>query len=241
MNAKQSNTLKMGHAVSDALETITATNDVPALRAKHVTLKAILNQINTASAEQAEPLTGQTRTRDKAFTAATDAGLAISGLVLSYAQEYGLHTLIAKVAISRSELQRGRFARRVEMLKQIHAAATSALAELADYRVTAEALADLQQKIDAASALLVVPRTGIVSRRVATTRLAADFSRLAQLLATEVDPVIESLRVTAPDDYARYQAARLVVDLPGSASAKPAAEDPAAAGASPAATVARAA
>jgi hypothetical protein len=215
MNAKQSNTLKMGHAVSDALETITATNDVPALRAKHVTLKAILNQINTASAEQAEPLTGQTRTRDKAFTAATDAGLAISGLVLSYAQEYGLHTLIAKVAISRSELQRGRFARRVEMLKQIHAAATSAL--------------------------LVVPRTGIVSRRVATTRLAADFSRLAQLLATEVDPVIESLRVTAPDDYARYQAARLVVDLPGSASAKPAAEDTAAAGASPAATVARAA
>ncbi len=243
MNAKGSNTLKMGHAVSGALETITSNNDLPALSAKHVVLKTVIRRIIAASAAQSEPTSGNLRLRNKAFAAATDAAVVIVGAVSSYAQEHGLDALIAKIDVTPTDLKTGRVARRVELLQQIHAAATSVLAELADYRVTAAHLTDFQEKIDAAKALLVAPRAGIVARHVATVRLKAELRRLGQLLAREIDPLVEMLRLTAPDDYARYHAARVVVALAGSSPADHAPEAVAvtAAGSPSAAPVARAA
>ena len=243
MNAKSWATQTMGHSVSGALETITSTNDLPALSAKHVALKTILGRIAAASAAQSEPINGPRRVRNKALASATDLAVVVAGAVLSYAREHGLEELIVKVDISPTKLKTGRVARRLELLQQIHDAAASVLTELADYRVTRAVLADLQEKIDATKPLLVAPRAGIVSRRVATVRLETEIRRLTRLITGEIDPLVEALRLIAPDDYARYHAARVVVDLPGSSPANdsPSAAAETAAGSAPAAPMAHAA
>ena len=243
MNAKAWATQTMGQSLTGALETITSTDDLPALSAKHVALKTILGRIAAASAAQSEPVNGPRRVRNRALASATDLAIVVAGAVLSYARERGLDELIVKVDVTPTSLKTGRLARRVELLQQIHAAATSVLSELADFRVTAAMLTQLQELIDVVKPLLVAPRARIVSRRVATLRLEKEHRRLMRLITGEIDPLVEGLRLTSPDDYARYHAARVVVDSPGSPAADvaPPAVTATAAGLHPAAPVAIAA
>lgn len=60
MNARQSSSLTMGQNVSNSLETLTATNALPALTAVGVTLKTHLTNIKFYAALQVVPTTGQT-------------------------------------------------------------------------------------------------------------------------------------------------------------------------------------
>ena len=224
MNAPQYNAHKMGQSVSSLLEILTATNESPALRAKAVGLKTHLSDIKSLSATQATPFPGQTRDRNRLFDLATTATVMVAGPVLSYAQGHQLGDLIAKVDLTRTDFQSGRFNRRLELMQQVHDAAAGALPRLADYPVTAEMLADLQAKIGAASDVALVTRTNAMSRRVATEKLAETFRKMRKLIADEIDPLIEPLAASDPDNYALYQAARVVIDLPGTPDPTPANE-----------------
>ena len=215
MNARQSNALNMGQSVSKLLGTITATNELLALQAKRVALNTHLADITTFAADQALPITGQTRDRSRVFSTAIDATLAVAGPVASYAQAQELGELAAKVNLHRSAFDRGRITRRVQLMQQVHDAAAEVLAQLVDCGVTAAMLTDLQNKIDAANALVPVRRATVITRRVATAKLAGSFRKMHALIAKELDPLVEPLRLTDPDNYALYQAARLTINLPG--------------------------
>jgi hypothetical protein len=217
MNAPQNNLLATGQSVSTALETITATNVPAALTAAHVALNTTLGNIRNHAATQALPITGKTRDRDAVFAAAADATLVIAGLVLSYAKNQKLGDLAAKVDLTASQLARGRFDTRVQLMQQVHDAAAGVVGQLADFEVTAATLTDLQTKIDAASALLTSPRSTIVARRVATQNLAEGFGQLEDLLH-QIDPLIKARCLTDPDSYKLDQAARVVIDRPGAPS-----------------------
>jgi len=119
------------------------------------------------------------------------------------------------VNLHRYEFETGRFLRRMQLMQQVHDAAKDVLAQLTDYGVTAAILTDLQTKIDAANALLPVRRATVITRRVATAKLAGAFRKMHTLIAKELDPLVEPLRLTDPDNYALYQAARLTINLPG--------------------------
>ncbi|HEY0946994.1 MAG TPA: hypothetical protein VGD81_17060 [Opitutaceae bacterium] len=220
MTAKQTNILNMAHAVMEKLDGLVAANPLPALVAKSEGLKTRLAAIGTTAALQALPTTGRTMDRNQVFASAVAATQAVAGSVRSYARTNHLADLEAKVTLNGSSFRRTRFAHRVPLMRQVYEAAESVLAQLADFGVTAEVLAGLKMKIDAADVAKGEPRSMIVDRGVATEQLADSLRALADFLVHEVDPLVDSMRETHPAGWAAYHRARNVIDQPGT-SAKP--------------------
>jgi hypothetical protein len=185
------------------------------MQAAGVALDNLLNEITTPSNQQSEPLTGKTQDRNKVFDAASDMAYSIARLVLGHALAHGLGDLAAKVDIPASELGRSRFTRRVELMRQIHTAASSVIPQVTDSTLTPAMLTEFRGKIDAAEAVLTAPRSNIATRRVATENVERSVIKLEQLLRYTLDPLMELRRTDDPDGYVLYSAARLVIDRPG--------------------------
>lgn len=215
MKSNQTNTLNMSHAVAQALNGIVAANPQPALVAKYEALKAKIAEIETQAAIQALPITGKTVDRNQAFARAIDATLVVAGMVRSYARAQKLGDLEAKVRLSRTSFVGARVAHRVPLMQQVHEAAESVLPQLADVGVTAETLAGLKAKIDAADTVKTLQRSTIVERRVATKALVGLFRELVELLEIDLDPQMNALREAHPAAWDTYRAAREVINQPG--------------------------
>jgi hypothetical protein len=119
------------------------------------------------------------------------------------------------VNIPASELSRSRFTRRLELMRQIHTAASSVVGQITDLTLTPAMLAEFKGKIDAAEAVLAAPRSNIATRRVATENIARSVAELEWLLRYTLDPLMELHRTVNPDGYVLYRTARLVIDRPG--------------------------
>jgi len=216
MNAEQSNELATGHAVSNTLETITTTSELAALPAMQAALKTKLKLIASLAAIQALPTTGTTEDRDRVVAETNDAALIVAAAVLSYANANQLGDLAAKVRLCRSDFVRTRIGQRAQLARQVHDAALGVLPHLAGFGVTEAILDALLAKVGAADVILGSPRAVIMARRVATEKLGITFHEAWTLITQQIDPLMASQRKANPDAYALYQAARVVIDRPGS-------------------------
>jgi len=212
MKKEQSAKLAMGHAVSNVLETFTATGVPVVLATKHAALKTSMNAITAAAAAQGEPTVGKTEDRVSVFDDMTTATRSVGSAVGSYAGSHKLGDLLAKVRIAPSALRRLRATEKIRFAQQVHDAAEGVLMALADYGMTAAVLADLQTKIDAANANLSASRDAIVTRKVATAGLKGAIGEFDALLRHELDPLVESLRDSHPTEHAAYRAARITIN-----------------------------
>ena len=224
MKAYLENLATMGRSASTQLEKLIATTDCPALVAAHGALVTKLADADTHAAIQRLPLQGRTKDRNEVFTKTWNAAFIVAGLVRAYALANGLHDLAAKVRVKRYFFDRGRIRRRIELAQQIHDAAASVLPQLADYRVTAALLTDLQTKIDDANALFTTIRAAIANRKLATGSLEAALQSAYDLLKNEIDPLVESLREENPAGYQLYRSARMIIDRPGATAEQPTAQ-----------------
>lgn len=215
MNRKQNNILTTGHSVSAMLETLTATSVAPAITATRTALVNLLNEINTQGDEQAMPLRPRTAMRNEQFEAAALATHRIARLVRGYALAAGDTALAGQVEFSRTDLAQGRFNRRLQAMRQVHAAAQARAAALAPEGLSSAMLADLETKIAAAAAGLAVPRSNIAARKLAIQNLVEAFDRLEHLLVYRLDPLMEELGQTDRQAWSRYLTARAVIDRPG--------------------------
>lgn len=220
MNTRQTNILNMSHAVSRALVNIVADHPLPVLMAKVETFNAKVAEIEAQAALQGLPTSGKRVDRDRVFAAAIQATLVVADLVGGYAQTQGLSDLEAKVRLTSSMFTSARLGHRVPLMQQVHDAALAVLPQLAGIGVTAETLAALKTRIDAANAVKTASRAAVVERRVATQTLVILFRELTALLKNELDPQMKALRETDPKASAAYSAARDVINQPG-ASEKP--------------------
>lgn len=231
MKKNQNNLLTTGQSVLATLDTLTAANVPPALVATRTALRDLLGEINGLVDQQATPLAAKTSERNEMLAATARAAHVIARLVRGHALATGQLGLAAEVSFSASDLLVGRLNRRVQYMRQIHAAAAPLAAELVPVGVTPEMLADFTAGITRAEAGLPLPRSNIATRRVATKNLVEAFAKLNRMLRFTLDPLMETLRATDPDSYTRYVTARRVIDRPGtpaddddaSPSAKPAA------------------
>jgi hypothetical protein len=212
MKAKQHNLLKTAHAVATVWKTFATAAPIPAIRAAGAALHALLDEINTHTARQAEPLTGKTRDRNQVFAIAGQTTYPIARLLLGHALAHGLEDLAARVDFPESALRRGSMLSRLELMRRVHAAARERAELLAAFGITPEILKDFAAKIAAAEAVLTAPRTHIAHRVVATQHLGRCFRELDRLLKYTLDPLMELQRATDPDAYVRYQTARLVIE-----------------------------
>ena len=96
--------------------------------------------------------------------------------------------------------------------QNIHDKGTANLAALADYGITAQMLADLQDLIDRYSADTPKPRSAISSRKTTTANLAALFDQTDRILKERMDKIVVLFRSSQPVFVETYENARRIID-----------------------------
>ena len=216
MDASKSNKLAMYRAVIALLETSAALlAGITKLPAKLAAFKALVAGITKLAATQAQPTVGAVGTRDEQLALLADEALAIAGGVQSYADENKLHELAAKVRLTPTHFRSGRKEDRVRLAQQVHDATSSVVTELGDYGVTDRKLANLQALITLTLEALSRPRSTAAEKKAATARLPAAFKEADALLENQIDPLLRPLERAQPEFYARYKAARIIIDRRG--------------------------
>ena len=213
MNRYQNNKMDSYRAALALLVNTTETNAIPGFAAKRTAFGDKVDAIGELIAHQAKATAGKVAERDRVFDEMMAAVLALAGVLRSHAAGNGLSDLLATVWINAKDFKI-RHADKVVLAQSIVDAARSRLAELAPFEITAASLADVQAMVDAAQAVLSLPRSAIADRKAATERLAVAFHEADAFLKLELNPLLLPLKKKNPLFYATYQA-RSLVKRPG--------------------------
>ena len=215
MNSDQKNRLDMLSATNALLSPKMETCDDVGLKAEFAAFVTQLGLINTLRAAQTAPTKGKVKERDLVFADATAATLAVAGRVHAYAEANNLPDLALQVRLNENSFYMLRIGSRIPVMKRILETAQSLAPKLIGLAVTAAVLTDLATKIEDAEDVQPKPRTTVATRKVATAQLAEAFADMDAFLTGRLDPVMIAVGLKDPTFYAQYQAARIVIDRPG--------------------------
>lgn len=216
MKINYSNKLNAYQTVAAVLADYEATwQGLPALVAAATALNANIAEIHALAQAQASR-EGVANEKSYALAALGDVAFEVGAAVHAYAVVAGELALEGRVDFSRSLIVRGRASSVLARTRDILAAATEQLANLADYGVTQAQLTDFEAKIDAFEAAHTKPRQQVTKASVATRSLEVRFRATDAILSKRLDKLVVRFKASAPAFYKNYQAARTIVDIPGS-------------------------
>lgn len=216
MNTRQKNKLDAYTATEAVLRSTPEVAGVPGLPAKLEAFSRRIAELHALGCTQSEPPGVSVARREMLFAAMAALTIEIAGAVMIVARDRRRSDLAEAVLFRRSALQRNRPAERIWLAHRVHETALSVLDGLAPYGVTAERLAELQARIEAAAEGAGTMRTAVTARRAATEGLRELFRDTDAMLRMELDPLVERLRPTQPQAFASYRAAREIVHRRGS-------------------------
>lgn len=178
-----------------------------------------VSNIQTLAQNQSVDATGlaadkQQLRKDMAAAAATIA-LAVN----AYAKKVKNNDLAAKTNVTASDMTGGRDTTAADTARNVHAAATANLANLAPYGVTAAKLTDLKAKIDAYAASITKPRDAVASGSTATKQLSDEFDAADAAVNDQMDALVPQFVAANAKFVEDYNNARIIVDS-GGAKAK---------------------
>jgi hypothetical protein len=215
MNSTQSNKLRAYQAVELVLEAHESTwNSLPAFATAAGDFKDFIPNILSLAQIQASR---EGAANEKAYalaslgTTAFEIGAAVHAFAVT-TQDFALE---GRVDFSRSTIVNGRESSVLSRARDIHAAATANLANLADYGITQAKLTAFKKTIDAFEATLGKPRQQIATSSAATTTLSQQYSEADAILNKRLDKLVFQFKESAPDFFNAYQTARSIVDIRG--------------------------
>lgn len=215
MLASQSNKLRAYQAVELVLETHQAVwESLPAFATAVTEFTAVIPEIQSLAQTQASR-EGASNEKAYALDALGKAAFEIGAATHAYAVTAQDFALEGRVDFARSTIVYGRESAVLARVRDIHAAATASLANLADYGVTQAKLTAFKKKIDAFEASLGKSRQQIATGSAATTTLAQQFAEADTILNKRLDKLVVQFKESAPDFYNEYQTARSIVDIRG--------------------------
>jgi len=222
MNAKLENKLSMYLAVQLVLDRnkttwqgLTALADAVTEFNQHVTNIPPLAQTQTATS------TGITADKAQLRAAMAQAALEVADATHAYARKVKNNDLAARTKAALTTFTQGRDTTAADRARIVHAAATSVVASLAPYGVTAAKLTALAAKIDAYAASLSKPRDAVASSSTATKLLKAEFTAADALLRDQLDALVPQFAAANARFVQDYQNARLIVDARGGSGTPP--------------------
>lgn len=139
---------------------------------------------------------------------ATDVSRRVQG----YAVNSNDLVLLKEVKYSSASMERLADNILVIVSRIIYDRAKAHLSELATYGVDGTVLTDLDKAITDYDATLPRPRTGIVTKKVATVNLKQLFSATDLLLKNQIDVLVGIVKDSYPDFYANYVGSRKIVN-----------------------------
>lgn len=222
MKKTQSNKLRAYQTVEVTLETNQAVwQNLPAFVAAVEEFTAIIPEIQALAQTQASR-EGAANEKSYALASLGDTAFEVGAAVHAYAVTQQDYALEGRVDFSRSTIVYGRESSVVARVRDIHAAATAQLANLADYGITAAKLTAFKKKIDAFEDMQPKPRQQIATGSAATTNLQGQFRAADTILTKRLDNLVFQFKASAPDFFNAYQTARAVVDSARARKSKPA-------------------
>lgn len=220
MTATQINKLRAYQSVLGVLEVHTAIlSTLPAFAEDHEDFAEIVAHIKSLAQTQAAR-TGATKGKWIAVKALGTSAYEIAAAVHAYAVKHEDFVLEGRVDYSESAIVVGAEDRVVTRCRGILAVATEHLAELGDYGLTQARLTAFKKQIDAFETMLPTPRNDIARSSAATKTLSKRYKAADTILAKRLDKLAVQFKATHPDFYNAYQAARSIVDLPGTHAGK---------------------
>jgi len=223
MNNRQENKLSMYFAVDATLQNHdAAVQSVPILATSVAEFRNLVTLIQQLGRKQGEDLTGIAEDKQRLSSLMAERAIVVASKVSAFAALSNNADLAARVDTAPSDFTRGRDSEIDDIAERIlESAETHREALLTDYGLTEDQINALSEAIDAYRDILAKPRTARVARKAITEQLAAEFTRIDDLLSGRIDPLIFSLKPTHPEAVAEYQNARIIVDT-GSRRTEPA-------------------
>jgi len=214
MNKRQSNKLNSYQSVKGVLDdNRNLYEGVPIINQSVESFFNIVNEIDEISTKTEMDTTGETSAKmvAKEKLAILASSLAASASV--YAFEATDVELEASLGYTYSDLRYSRDMETLQISRAIEADLTENLADVSDYMISEQDLADLHQLIKEFEDSLET-RGGVKSGSVAETRRLSILFRVADdLLAKKVDRFIARLKAEYPTFNDAYNNARMIIDL----------------------------
>ena len=216
MTAKQENKLSMFLAVKAVCDRNTATiQTLQAFADGYTEFTTHVANIQTLAQNQSVDATGLAADKQQLRKDMATAAAVIALAVNAYAKKTKNNALAAQTAVTASDMTSGRDTAAADTARNVHAAATGNLANLAPYGVTAAKLTALKAKIDAYSASLSKPRDAVASGSTATKQMSDEFDAADAALNDQMDALVPQFAAANAKFVEDYNNARIIVDSGG--------------------------
>ncbi len=147
--------------------------------------------------------------------------LLIASQVSALAAKLGDAMTAAKVDLEKSQLDRMADSDLVAAAQAVSEAATGHSAKLAsDYKITAADLGALETATTTFDGMKTSPRDAVVKRRVETLSLPEAIAFVRGIYRNELDKLMLRFRRSEPGFFAKYFAARVIVEKTGTHESK---------------------
>jgi len=214
MNQNQRNHKAMFNAVFNVFEEYVTTLETnPMLDQVRQDFIAQLTELSEVQMIQEGHATGSGQLKQQEETKMIQATVRVAAAIYVYALDNNKPDLQAKTNFTPSHLQRMGAEKLKTTCLNIHELATQQNGNLTDYGITTDDIALLKKEIDDYSAVIVTPRSAVVTRSQATARIAELVTELNQLLKNKADKLMLLFQQTDPKLYQTYKAARIIVDF----------------------------
>jgi len=225
MNASQTNKLSMYLAVKAACDTPAHKalwQTLPAFAANYTIFTGTAAVISALGAAQKTTTPGVAANKAAITGLLLDELMVVAGRIGACASVTGDIELEAKVNFPRWQIAKLRDTEIDDRAQVVLDLANAHLAALADYGITAATLTALDGAIDAYSAIVESPRSATNKVKSITEAIADNFEKADKALEDVLDRLMRGFEKTAPDFFREYEAARIIVDRPGSHNEPPA-------------------
>jgi hypothetical protein len=214
MNKNQENKLTMYEAVNTLLsDNGTIVSSVAAMQTAATALADVIQRIKDKGREKSTATAGKTQTKHDAEDALVAATLEVASALFSYARKIKNNELKEIADITETKLRRLRDTELGARATTIYKRANAEVANLADYSITTQKIADLQTRITEYVAAMGKRESSIAERSGATQALAGLFDETDELLYDDLDRLMETVRNTETEFYNKYFAARVIKDI----------------------------
>ncbi len=215
MKTKVSNRANMIQATIVFCEANTAvTSGIPMFAVVLGKIKGEMALVNSLNQKAIETTTGVTLDSNQLRQTMTELALKCGSGTLAYANSVNNNTLAALVNYSEKDLILARKEEVDDLCQTIHDAAAAHLLGISGFGVLADDVAQLQAKINLYRASSQTPRQAIINRGGAIRQLEGIVREvISDLLAGQLDNMVNTLKLTQPDFCRGYFLVRKIVDL----------------------------
>ena len=189
------------------------TATIPAFTASIERFDGLLSQIRDKDKERMGKTSGKMAVKDEAEEALVMATVIVSSALCALARSKGNVQLRDMAHIPESTLRHVRANEQLNMAKLIYDLAKGNEQDLVPFGITPTKLEDLKARIAAYDAAIRDVASGIAERTGARTAVSDLFVQADEVLKEELDALMQSFRVSDPEFFNDYRAARVIKDI----------------------------